>query len=205
MRRGWRGWNRLEGFPSPRISAASALLSCLPRHVCYTHVIPLNPHTASSGPLLSVSSPCPLSSEQGAATSWPQAGLTWLVNDGVLSKSMTRISFSVPCLPVGFKLSTSRENMAIWTAPSSLLGHVRPLPWASVWRDMIKSSRSNRRPTGCCRPRFAFPSLCMLGLSGFRLWTLRVFHHHPSPASPEGQAHRGGRPECSSGCPEKGP
>lgn len=207
LRRGWRGLNGIEGFPSPIYSSLLPSPPCVPQHTTHTHnthTVPLYPHTLSPGPLLSMSSPCPLSSEQGAATSWPGAGLTWLVNDGVWSESMTRIPFSAPCLLVGFKLSTSRENTAIWTAPSSPLGHVKPLPWASAWRDMIKSSPSNRRPTGCCRPRFAFPSLCTLGLPGFRLWTLRVFHHHHSLASPPGHGHRGGRPDWSAGCPEKG-
>lgn len=113
LRRGWGGWNGIEGFPRPRGGGTSTLLPYLPCHACCTRTIPLYPHTPSPGPSPSVSSPCPLSSEHGATTSWPHARLTWLLNDGVLSESMTRISFSAPCLLVGFKLSTSRENTAI--------------------------------------------------------------------------------------------
>ena len=80
----------------------------------------------------------------------------------------------------GSRLSTSRGNTATWTAHSSPSGRARPPRWGSVWSGMTRSSPSNRRPTGCCRPRSATFSRSHWHLLGLGVAAERL-HRHRGP------------------------
>lgn len=82
----------------------------------------------------------------------------------------------------GSRLSTSRGNTATWIARSSPSGRARPPRWGSVWSGMTRSSPSNRRPTGCCRPRSAAFSRSHRDLLGLGVAAERLHRHRGTQA-----------------------